>query len=131
VRYLKLAVWPFGLVIDYGLPRALVLSDVLPQAILIGALLVVSGLALVRQPALGFLGAWFFITLAPASSFVPIATEVGAERRMYLPRMAIAALLMFPALFALSRRAPKATVGFVLLLAVVLGAATASRNRDY
>ncbi len=31
-----------------------------------------------------FLGAWFFLTLAPSSSVVPIATEVAAERRVYL-----------------------------------------------
>ena len=37
-------------------------------------------------------GLWFFVTLAPASSIVPVATEVGAERRMYLPLMAIAVL---------------------------------------
>ena len=39
---------------------------------------------LARRPHVGFLGAWCFITLAPTSSIVPIATEVGAERRMYL-----------------------------------------------
>ena len=33
-RYLGLAVWPQSLVIDYGLPRALGVGDVLPQALL-------------------------------------------------------------------------------------------------
>ena len=37
----------------------------------------------------GFLGAWFWITLAPTSTIVPIATEVAAERRMYLPLAAL------------------------------------------
>jgi tetratricopeptide (TPR) repeat protein len=35
-----------------------------------------------------------FLTLAPTSSIVPIASEVGAERRMYLPLAAIAVLLV-------------------------------------
>ena len=34
----------------------------------------------------------FFLTLAPTSSIVPIATEVGAERRMYLPLAALSVL---------------------------------------
>jgi protein O-mannosyl-transferase len=48
--------------------------------------------ALIRRPPLGFLGASFFITLAPTSSVVPIATEVGAERRMYLPLIPLVVL---------------------------------------
>ena len=130
-HYLGLAVWPRGLTVNYGPPLPYGLGDVWPQAALIFGLIAATLAAFRWRAALGFLGAWVFITLAPTSSFVPIATEVGAERRMYLPLMAIAALLMVPALFALSRRAPKATVGIVLLLAVVLAAATASRNRDY
>ncbi|QDT35760.1 tetratricopeptide repeat protein [Stratiformator vulcanicus] len=55
-----------------------------------------------RRPALAFLGIWFFLTLAPTSSFVPILTEVGAERRMYLPLMSIA--IAFSAMLLVSCR---------------------------
>jgi Flp pilus assembly protein TadD len=58
------------------------------------ALLALTALALWRRPMVGFLGAWIFITLAPTSSIVPIATEVGAERRMYLALAAIVALVV-------------------------------------
>jgi tetratricopeptide (TPR) repeat protein len=47
-----------------------------------------------RRPRLGFLGVWVFITLSPASSIAPIAAEVGAERRMYLPLMGVMAILV-------------------------------------
>jgi hypothetical protein len=94
VRYLRLAVWPNGLVVNYGWPRPLALVDVLPAALLIVALIALTGLALRRRPMLGFLGAWFFLTLAPTSSILPIATEVGAERRMYLPLIALVALAL-------------------------------------
>ena len=80
-QYLKLTIWPHALVIDYGVPRPYGLMDVLPQALLVVTLLIVTGIALVRSPMAGFLGAWFFITLAPTSSFIPIVSEVGAERR--------------------------------------------------
>src|SRR5262249_9476793 len=82
VRYLRLAVWPRALAVDYGWPVPLTLTDVLPEALLVLALAAATIAALIRRPPLGFLGAWFFITLAPSSSIVPIATEVGAERRM-------------------------------------------------
>jgi protein O-mannosyl-transferase len=135
VRYLRLAVWPFGLVIDYGLPRALVLSDVMPQAVLVVALLALTGIALVRQPALGFLGAWFFVTLAPASSIVPIVTEVGAERRMYLPLAGLAVLAVMGARHVLAkaggRRAAPIAVAAASLVVAALALVTMQRNREY
>lgn len=90
-RYLRLALWPDSLVVFYGWPLPLALVDVLPQAALVGGLAAATLLLLATTPLLGYLGAWFFITLAPTSSLVPIATEVGAERRMYLPLLALAA----------------------------------------
>ena len=89
VRYLRLAFWPRGLVLDYGEPLHVTFADVAPYCIAVAALLAATIIALVRNPPLGFLGAWFFLTLAPTSSILPISTEVGAERRMYLPLMAI------------------------------------------
>ena len=38
VRYLGLAVWPDGLVLDYGVPRPLTLGDVLPHGAIVLAL---------------------------------------------------------------------------------------------
>jgi hypothetical protein len=92
VRYLYLAIWPWSLVSNYGWPAPLTLADVLPQAAIVCALLAATLAAMFRWPAVGFAGCWFFLTLAPTSSVVPIATEVGAERRMYLPLVALITL---------------------------------------
>lgn len=89
VRYLRLAFWPRGLVLDYGEPMHVTLGEVAPYVMLMAALLMACVVALARVPPVGFLGAWFFLTLAPTSSFMPISTEVGAERRMYLALVAI------------------------------------------
>ena len=94
VHYLRLAVWPTGLVLDYGEPTLRTLGDVWPAAAAVVVLLVATLAAWVRVPAMAFLGTWFFITLAPTSSLLPIATEVGAERRMYLPLVAVIAALL-------------------------------------
>jgi hypothetical protein len=92
VRYLRLAFWPRGLVLDYGEPLHVSFTQVAPDFIAVAALLVATIVAFIRRPPIGFLGAWFFLTLAPTSSIMPISTEVGAERRMYLPLMAIVVL---------------------------------------
>jgi Flp pilus assembly protein TadD len=128
-RYLRLTIWPDALVLDYGAPRMYGLRDVLPQAALVIALLMLTGIMLVRSPMAGFLGAWFFITLAPTSSFIPIVSEVGAERRMYLPL----AGLVVAAVIGVYRwsRAKKIAPYFFAGLVVALAVGTAQRNRDY
>ena len=84
VRYLQLVYWPQPLVFDYGQPQSLALDAVAPHAVVLAILLAGTVAALIYWPRSGFLGAWFFVILAPTSSFVPILTEVGAERRAYL-----------------------------------------------
>jgi protein O-mannosyl-transferase len=134
-QYLKLTLWPHALVLDYGMPRPLVLTDVLPQVALVVGLVVLTGMALVVRPMIGFLGAWFFVTLAPASSFVPVVTEVGAERRMYLPLIGAVVLAVVGAHHLLAKidlraKLPVAIVGLSLVVAA-LAYATTERNHDY
>jgi len=127
VRYLRLALWPRGLVLDYGEPAQVTFSDVAPHMIVVATLLVGSVVALVRNSPVGFLGAWFFLTLAPTSSIMPISTEVGAERRMYLPLMAIVALAIAPVARAFTARAWVILAPIVFFLCV----ATYQRNAEY
>jgi len=146
VQYLRLSVWPRSLIIDYGIPVPLTFGDVMPQALLIVLLLLLVIAALALRPKTGFLGAWFFVTLAPTSSIVPIATWVGAERRMYLPLMAIVVLLVIGVTLMWDRlqtawasrgRSESPGVGRAVGMAalatvsVLLGAGTLARNREY
>ena len=141
VDYLRLSLWPSGLVVLYGWPETLTLGDVLPYALGVVALLAITLVALVRMPRLGYLGAWFFIALAPTSSVVPIATEVGAERRMYLPLMALVVLAVLgvaavlrAALGTAPERRRAARVAAAVLLAVSvagLAALTVRRTAEY
>jgi tetratricopeptide (TPR) repeat protein len=133
VDYLRLTIMPRALVIDYGVPRALTASEVLGPALAVLGMAAATLVALVRWPRLGFLGAWFFVTLAPTSSIVPIATEVGAERRMYLPLAAIVLLMVCLGWrAAAARRVPRTvTVAACLTLFVSLAAATILRNSEY
>jgi Tfp pilus assembly protein PilF len=94
-RYLRLAVWPSSLSIDYG-PAPVVGIASVAGLVGLAALAVATLAAWTRADRFGwlaFLGSWFFVILAPSSSFVPITTEVAAERRMYLPLVAVIALI--------------------------------------
>jgi Flp pilus assembly protein TadD len=88
-RYLRLAIWPDALLLDYGPARRLDVAEVALPGLCLTALLGASLFGYRRYPRVAFLGLWFFAILAPTSSFVPIVGEVGAERRMYLPLIAI------------------------------------------
>jgi tetratricopeptide (TPR) repeat protein len=129
LRYLRTAIWPTQLVLDYGLPRHLTLRDVLPAAAPILLLLGLTAAAWRRHRELAFLGTWFFVTLAPTSTIVPIATEVGGERRMYLP---IAALVVL-AVVVVRRFVSRHDVRAVALIAscAALGVLTFQRNAEY
>ena len=149
-EYLRLSFWPDTLVAFYGWPMPLSIQDVWPQASFLVGLLLASVIALVRWPLVGFAGIWFFVTLAPASSIVPVATEVGAERRMYLPLLAVVAVVLVGATVVARRwrfgaraivHAPSADVsrerlriaGYTGLGAIVLALSvvTVARNREY
>lgn len=133
VHYLWLAIWPRALVLDYGVPRPLALADVLPEALAVCTLAAAALLALRRWPRAGFLGAAFFLLLSPTSSVVPIVTEVGAERRMYLPLAAVVVVAVcgaFRAVLVRRRWGLVAAAAFVAVC-VALGAGTIRRNGEY
>jgi protein O-mannosyl-transferase len=139
-RYLTLTVWPRHLVANYGYPKPLALADVVPQMIFVAALLALTAVAWRRRPALGFLGVWFFLTLAITSSVLPIATEAGAERRMYLPLMAPVVLAVVGTTWLVDRirltSFPRsahtaAAIGLWAIAAVPLAAGTVIRNQEY
>jgi protein O-mannosyl-transferase len=89
VHYVRLAFVPLPLAFLYDWPLAASLRDVAAQATLVTGLLALTAIAIVRRKPAGFVGAWFFLILAPSSSVLPIVTEVAAEHRMYLSLAAI------------------------------------------
>ena len=126
-RYLCLTIWPRSLVLNYGPPRTPTVRDVAGAALFVAALLALAIVLFRRDRRLAFLGIWCVVTLAPASSFVPIATEVGAERRMYLPLVGIVVLAAV-ALRACNRRA---LVPVAVVVSIALSAASIARSREY
>jgi hypothetical protein len=134
VRYLRLALWPHPLAADYdGWPIATSIASVFPSLMVVVALVALTAWGLARRQKLAFLGIWFFLILAPTSSFRPLPAEVAAERRMYLPLAPVVVLFVL-GVRALSRRlgAPRvAAVALVATLAATFVFVTVRRNDVY
>jgi tetratricopeptide (TPR) repeat protein len=127
VHYLRLALWPYPLIVDYGTDVVHQASAVAPQALLLLGLLTGTVLALRCRPVMGFTGAWFFAILAPSSSVVPLATQTIAEHRMYLPLAAV----VVPGVWGLHTLIGRRWLIVGLALAAGLGWLVAQRNLDY
>ena len=144
-HYLRLAIVGSPLVFLYTWPLATSLVAVLPQAILLTVLVALTIAGLARRHPLGFVGAWFFLILAPTSTILPIVTEVAAEHRMYLPLAAVIALVaaavtlggrvalarLVPGLRARRRAGATAGAALVVLAVAGYGTMTRARNLDY
>jgi tetratricopeptide (TPR) repeat protein len=126
-HYLTLALWPSPLVFDYGQKIVTGGVELWVSAVVVTTLGAGTLWALVRRPALGFLGAWFFVILAPSSSVVPVLSQTMAEHRMYLP---LAAVIML-AVGAACQWAGARSLAVFWVLALGLGWATQERNADY
>ena len=122
-------------------------GDVWPYGLAVIVLLLAVAWAWVRKPQLGYAGVWFFLVLAPTTSIVPIVTEVTAERRMYLPLIAVVVIGVIASASGLRRigrrllraddeavlaqRIRHVSVGVVALVAIALGGLTLARNAEF
>jgi protein O-mannosyl-transferase len=136
LHYLRLAIVPIGLVLDYGSPPAAGVADVLVPLLALLALVAGALWATRRSPAATVVVGLFFLVLAPSSSLVPIK-DLAFEHRMYLPLAAVVGLAVAGAFTAVQRvgRRPPADRRLLLagaaVVALVLIALTIDRNRDY
>lgn len=139
VHYLRLAVAPYPLVFDYRWEAVPGVVSVAPQLAVLAAAVVGAGWLCARRHPAGFVGAVFFLVLAPTSSILPIATEVAAEHRMYLPLAAVVALVVVGGYLVIThglrdpgrRRAVTAGAVAVALLVVAFALMTRDRNTLY
>ena len=139
-HYLRLAFWPAELCFDYGWPAARTLSQVLFPGLLLVGLFGLTIWALAKRPAWGFLGAWFFVILAPTSSFIPIQ-DAAFEHRMYLSLASVVAAVVIGGWLAGQRRirgrqipllaSPIVCGALALCVIVTFGILTFHRNADY
>jgi tetratricopeptide (TPR) repeat protein len=139
VHYLRLCFWPSPLTVVYDWPIEHSFVHAIPPGLLIIALLAFTVWLLARRHWLAAPWTLFFLVLGPTSSFIPIVSEVAAERRMHLPLLA--AVLSVVALIDLlasrrstslsERRLIALSIALSLMAAVPLAIVTADRLTDY
>ncbi len=93
--YVRLFFWPDALSIDYAFPYTFGLSQ--PRAWL-ALLAIVAWVAVAlrgaaRRPMVAFATVWFFITLAPESSFAPLAEVINDHRPYIASSLGLSVLL--------------------------------------
>jgi tetratricopeptide (TPR) repeat protein len=134
-KYLQLCFLP----VDQCLYRKWPLQEawsLLPSAVSLLSLAIATVVGIFRFPKLAFLSGFFFLTLAPTSSVVPIR-DLYFEHRMYLPLAAVVCLSVFFA-YWLSFQFIKYPLVcrwafnlFVFASVIGLSALTYQRNQDY
>ncbi len=136
LHYLRLSLWPDRLCLLSGWPQQPSGPWFMVQCGAIAVLLAATLWLLCRRNAAGFLGAWFFLTLAPTSSVIPLL-HPAFEHRMYLPLMAVVAAVVVVAYRTLAKlrvaggASRQLGFGAVILAGLGLAATTLQRNADY
>lgn len=138
--YLRLSLWPSPILATYGWPYADTVWRILPPLIALMALAALTLWSILRRSWLGFVGAWFFLLLAPSSSLFPLEQVIQCQR-MYLPLATLTVLVAVGVFATLTWIATRSGVGdrvvlisflgLMGLLAAPLAYGTALRNRDY
>jgi len=124
--YLRLSVWPSPLCWDRAWPIARTWTSIVPPSVAVVALLAASVWAWRKNPVWGFVGAWFFLILAPSSSFIPLHESIY-EHRMYLSLAAVVSLVVMGSYSLLGRE----SLALFVVAAIGLGFLTWRRNQDY
>ena len=130
LHYLRLTVFPHPLSVDYyDWPVGGPWLHLLPAAVVVAFLVALTLWALLRSPRIGWTGLVAFAVLAPTSTIIPLAHELAAERRMYLPLAALCTL----AVLGVERigKSPRSLLALGAICVALLSARTVLRNLDF
>ena len=124
-------VMPHALNIDPDLPVFSGGSPVLiPEALLLAALLAAGVLGLKKRSMAGFGILWFFLHLVPTNSFIP-RLDVANERQLYLASWGLFLAVTVGADLLWGKRGARRVTAVAAVLVVALGTLTVSRNAAY
>lgn len=144
--YLKLAIWPWPLVIHYDVPYLTTVSQAWPWLLAVGLLAAGTIVLFLRRSSTAFVAIWIVAVLSP-TLLIPLVNEIAAERRMYVPMAAILPFLVVGGYVVLERawqfvarrspsdaiyRGPMAVFAVVtILLAIAFGCVSSHRLLAY
>ncbi|WP_165698918.1 tetratricopeptide repeat protein [Bremerella volcania] len=140
--YLQLTVLPMGQSLDHGWRATYSLAEAIWPGVIVVAALGLTIWCVFRAPRWSFVGASFFLILAPTSSILPIQ-DIVFEHRMYLPLASLLTLIVFGIYEGLRRTEPEqpsssshlsasqALVVVLAVLVIVYGGVSIARNEVY
>ncbi len=135
--YIRQAVLPIDLCLDYGWTTVRSFSAAALPGLVILIILLAAAWGCWKRRWWGFAGMWFFLILAPTSSFIPIR-DIAFIHRMYLSLAALTVLAAAGVWYLGGRLASRAHMGRVFacigLLVPLVGAqlvGTWARNRVF
>jgi hypothetical protein len=140
LHYLRLCVWPAGLLLDHDWPLATRPDQYAWQVPLVAAAACAAAWGAWWRRPWGFPAAAFFLLLAPTSSLLPVV-DIACEHRMYLPLACVVGLAVGLATWAVNaveeRRPASApalrrlAAGAAVVVVLALATTTHLRNRVY
>jgi len=123
VEYVRQFVWPNSLNVDHAFPYAM--SALEPRALLSGIALIawiaLAARAAARRPHVTFATLWFFLSLAPESSFAALAEVINDHRPYLASSLGLSLLLVFVLWEAAARL--RARAAFAVACLALAGAA--------
>lgn len=140
--YIQLTILPMGQSLDHGWRATYSLTEAIWPGVLVVAALALTIGCIFRAPRWSFVGACFFLILAPTSSILPIQ-DIVFEHRMYLPLAAVLTLIVFglyeglrqmegkPSSGSSQLSASQAMLVLLVVLVVVYGGVSIARNEVY
>lgn len=134
LHYLRLAVWPDVLCLDYGWPAATGWAAIVGPGTVVVLLVGIACWGVWKRNPWGYPAFWFFAVLAPTSTIISIS-DFAVEHRLYLPLAGICILVAGGTAVAARRLGPRR--GFciwgavMLVLMGTLAIRTRARNEDY
>jgi tetratricopeptide (TPR) repeat protein len=125
--YIRLLVWPVEQNIDYDFPlsQSILAPEVLWSTLLIFSIVAIGIFVSKSRPLITFGTIWFFITLSPTSSIIPLP-DVIFEHRLYLPLMGFVFVLI--GIIAIFKRNWKPLSLAMTILMLLHSTGTYSRN---
>jgi len=135
VHYIKLCFWPTEQCLDYCWRIAYSWQQIIPPMLLVAAIVAAAFWGLWRNRSWAYPAVWFFVILAPTSTFIPIA-DLAFEHRLYLPLAGAIILVVAGTYLFLQRIAAQPlknifTALLIIIVIVSLTLTTLNRNRDY
>ncbi|MBA2114056.1 tetratricopeptide repeat protein [Bremerella alba] len=140
--YLQLTILPMGQSLDHSWRATYSLSEAIWPGIIVVAALGLTIWCIFRAPCWSFVGASFFLILAPTSSILPIQ-DIVFEHRMYLPLAAVITLIVLGIYEGLWLTQPmqasdsshlsawQSLIVLIVVLIAVYGGVTIARNEVY